>query len=217
MILNDTQIDEILKRLLDRTSQGKLQWHRENDHLVTGLPNQTTIEVAANEGPEVVVKVKGASGVVYGEVKSPKAPETPAGRLYMLASEEAAKSIFSEIMDSLELTDSVAVGVVRAVSRVSPEQAALVLQKMQGSWNLDFSRGRERVKINSDGTLFRNEDKEPAFQLKVLAWNENTSSAEVAKDRPDGRRLQIEYLTITPDAMTGYAKHDGHRLFYKKV
>jgi len=88
---------------------------------------------------------------------------------------------------------------------------------MSGRWDLDFSRGKERVTIREDGAYFVSSRPEPSFCLQVLAWNEATSTAEVAKDRPDGRRLQIEYLKITPDAMIGHAKHDMHKLIYTRL
>lgn len=218
MILNDTQIGQIVDQILAKTAEGKLHWVREGDRLLAGLPNQTTVELVGNgEGSDLLLQVKGASDVLFGELKSPRSLESPVFKLYALASEKAAASLFMEIMDSLSMTDSAAVEVVRPLPRVSSEQAARVLKKMEGRWILDYSRGQQPVKITADGAVFRNDEMQPAFRLKVLAWNEATSSVEVAKDRPDGRRLQIEYLTIAPNTMRGYAKHDGHALTYLRI
>ena len=88
---------------------------------------------------------------------------------------------------------------------------------MVGRWDLDFSRGKEKVVIRLDGSYFYGGKSEPAFRLVVLAINDKTGAVEVAKDLPDGRRRQIEYLTIEPNSMVGYAKHDGHKLLYKRA
>ncbi len=216
MILSEAQMEQILGELIHRTQEEKLEWYRDDDRLFVGLPNQTTVEIhESDEGPDFVIQIKGPTGTLYGQVKSPKKPDSPVGNLYTAASQQAARSLFAEIMDSLQLRNSASAEVVRAVPRVSAEQAARVLQKMEGDWNLDFSRGIERATIK-DGAYFVNHQKDAKFHLKVLAWNEQTSTAEVAKDKPDGRRLQIEHLTISGDAMTGFAKHDGHKLHYKR-
>ncbi|HET6882401.1 MAG TPA: hypothetical protein VFI31_19705 [Pirellulales bacterium] len=217
MILNDAQINQIVDEVLVRTGDGQLRWFCEDDHLLAELPNQTTVEVAQGQDTDVVVSLKSASGIVYGQMKAPKTPESAVAKLYTLAHQHAGKSIFADIMDSLKLSGSATVEVVQAAPRVSPEQAVEVLQRMKGSWNLDFTSGKEHARISADGDYFRNGGKDPAFRLKVLAWNESKSSAEVAKDWPDGRRLQIESLTIARDTMTGYAKHDGHKLSYTRT
>jgi hypothetical protein len=218
MILSDDQMGQILEQLIQRTLEKKLEWSRENDHFFLGLPNRTTVELAATDkGPDLIVKLKGPSGDIYGQVRSPKSSESPAGRLFQVASEQTGKSIFVDIMDSLNLSDSVDVEVKPIPPRLTPEVARTVLEKMAGDWFLDFSRGTEKGRITKDGKYFVNDDKEARFDLKVLAWNEETSTAEVAKDKADGRRLQIEWLTITPESMAGYAKHDGHKLLYKRL
>jgi hypothetical protein len=140
--------------------------------------------------------------------------------LYELASREAARSIYAEIIDSIKFSvaaDADVVQKVPPVKDVSSEQATRVLKKMAGRWQLDFSRGKETVRIEEDGSVFSDAKANPKFHLVVLAVNDATGAVEVAKDTADGRRVQIEHLTITPDSMTGHAKHDGHRLNYKRI
>jgi hypothetical protein len=218
MLLDDIQMGEIVEQLLQTTTRERLDWHREGDRLLVGLPNQTTIELAANaKSPAIVIEVRGPAGVVFGHAEKPNSDESPAGKLYKAATEQATKSVFAEIISSIQFSDSATAEVVRPSPRINADQVVRVLQRMEGQWRLDFSRGTERVKVNKSGEYFVSERSEPAFHLKVLAWNEQTSTAEIAKDRADGRRVQIEHLTISPDAMIGYAKHDGHKLHYRRV
>jgi len=89
---------------------------------------------------------------------------------------------------------------------------------MAGEWDLDYTRGKERATIREDGTYLITGSTEPKFKLKVLAWNEEKGTAEVAKDfSGTGKRLQIEFLTISANTMVGHAKHDMHKLVYKRV
>ena len=60
MILSETEMGQILEQLLRSTTKKELDWYRENDRLIVSLPNQTTIELAADvKGPDVVIEVKG--------------------------------------------------------------------------------------------------------------------------------------------------------------
>jgi len=219
MILNESQLAEIAGGLLHQTAENRLPWYRENGSVFVALPNQTTVELEGDaDGPDVVIRVKGPSGIVYGEARCPKSPDSHVGKLYQAASEQAAMSIFREIMDSIQFSHSATAEVdAPAVPRVTPEQCAHVLERMAGRWTLEFARGRGQVTINRNGDYFIRERDQPTFLLKVLAWNEETSTAEVAKDKADGRRRQIEQLKITRDAMVGCAKHDGHKLRYTRL
>jgi hypothetical protein len=140
------------------------------------------------------------------------------GELYDTALQSAGKSLFVEILDSLKVPESAtATTTTTAPPQVTYDQAATVAKKMAGKWELDYSRGKERVTIDDTGAYTILCRSEPTFCLKMLAWNEMTSTAEVAKDRPDESRLHIEYLKITSDAMIGHAKHDMHKLTYRRM
>src|SRR5438876_9538382 len=107
MILSDQQMGEILEGLLKRTLEHKLPWYQENNRLFVELPNRTSVELAPDvEGPGFVVQVKGPSDDVYGQLRSSNGQESVAARLYKAACEQAAKSVFVEIMDSLNVIDS---------------------------------------------------------------------------------------------------------------
>lgn len=219
MVLNENQMDQIVDELIQRTRDNKLEWFREDNRLAVDLPNHTVVELVEEDTePDFIVQVKAPSGIIYGWVKASKKQPSSVTELHRIASERAAKSIFVDIMDALKVTDTANVEVIRPAPRVDAEQATHVLQMMEGQWDLDFSRGRERVTIRRDGMYFVDQQKEPKYRLKVLAWNEAKSAAEVAKDKLDGeKRFQIEFLTITGDTMSGYAKHDGHRLSYRRL
>jgi hypothetical protein len=217
MILNDTQIDQILEQLLLRTEQEKLPWSLEDDHLQVGLPNLATVEFVPDvEGSDFIVDVKGPAGQLYGRAKASNNLETTAGKLYQAAAKQAGKSALADIMNSLWLMDSRPSMVMPLIPRISSEQAAEVLKKMAGDWDLDSLSGREQVSIRGDGSYITLGRTEPEFRLKILAWNERTNTVEAAKETLAGRMFQIEYLKLTPDTMTGHAKHDGHSLHYRR-
>lgn len=224
MVLNERQMDQILKLLLSRTRDQKLMWYAEQGRIWHPLPNQTTIQLNRSENnPEVTMEIKGDSGEVLGHLRAESNDLLPA--LYDTALQSAGRSLFAEIVDSLSAdapafwstTSSPPWSAPPAPPQLASEQADAVLRKMAGKWELDFSRGKEKVSIDECGEYTIIGRSAPSFCLKVLAWNNETGTAEVAKDRPDGTRLQIEYLRITADAMQGHAKHDMHPLSYRRL
>jgi hypothetical protein len=225
MILNDQQMGQILELLIPKTREQMLDWHHEHGRVWHALPNQATVELTHAEGrPEFTMQVKGAAGEMLGQLQaSAEVAGSNVGPslrdLYDAALRTAGQSFFMEIVDSLKLTDftAAATTTTAAPPQITADQAATVLKRLTGHWDLDCSRGKERVTIREDGAYLISSRPETTFRLKVLAWNEATSTAEVAKDRPDGRRLQIEYLKITSDGMIGHAKHDMHKLTYTRV
>lgn len=226
MILNEQQMEQILELLRLKTREQKLDWYQEGGCVSHALPNQTTVELIRRDRPlEFTMQIKGASGELLGHIQGSTegvgSKLCPAlGELYDAASQTAGKSLFVEIIDSLKVTDPVTTTTTTTTTappQVTCDQAVTVLKKMAGKWDLDYMRGKERVTINESGAYTILGRSEPTFCLKVLAWNEATSTAEVAKDRLDGGRLHIEYLKISSDAMTGHAKHDMHKLTYRRI
>ncbi|HTU93707.1 MAG TPA: hypothetical protein VMF69_26745 [Gemmataceae bacterium] len=228
MILNDQQMEQILKLLLLKTREHKLDWYQEQGCVWHALPNQTTVELTLGDRPlDFTMQVKGASGELLGQIQgSAEGVGSKAlGELYDAALQSAGKSLFVEIIDSLKVTEPATTTTTAppqtttttAPPQVTCDQVATVLKKMAGKWDLEYTRGKERVIIDESGAYTILGRSEPTFYLKVLAWNEATNTAEVAKDRPDGSRLHIEYLKITTDAMIGHAKHDMHKLSYRRM
>ncbi len=109
------------------------------------------------------------------------------------------------------------------VGGVTDKAKDTVFQKIEGIWLLNFGRGEEEVKIERNGEYYvTSEKKGPrlAFKLVLLAHNDDFSEIELGKDELNGRRRQIEVLTLSPvlkpTQMKGVAKHDQHPLLYAK-
>lgn len=218
MLLNDMQVSDILSEVLNRTWDRKLRWHQLDDKLLSELPNQVTVELSKNsDSDSIQLQLKTRSGTVLGESSTDKSEASPAFLLYQAASEMAGESLFSEIIEGLRLTNTTTKNEESAQQRVTDLERDEVLQKMSGKWILDYSYGKEQVWIQPNGDYYIATRAEPVFHLKVLAWNKDRNATEVAKDMADGRRRQIEFLSISQDVMVGHAKHDGHRLLYKRV
>lgn len=226
MILNDDQVLNILEALEEQTVQHKASWYSEGEKLWIDLPNRVTIELSQPSEGKYAARIKRDSDELLGMIDSDRAKTDGNGdrlkALYEAASGEASRSIYAEIIDSIKFTSSATAAVLPKVPKireVSAEKAAEVLKKMAGRWHLDYSDGEETVEIREGGTYYVVVKNKPtfAFNLVVVAVNDATNAVEVAKDRPDGRRRQIEYLTLAENSMKGHAKHDGHKLVYTRI
>lgn len=225
MVLNDDEMRSIAELLLRNTREDRLAWCLEHGKVSVSLPNQTTVELGRNDqGPDFIISLKDDGGILIGEVKasvqsSEQNFSSVLSELYERALKRAGKSIFDEIVNVLKFTETAAVTVGSTLPpKVTEQQEAEVLKKMVGQWDLDYARGKERVTIRKDGAYLIAGNREPTFKLIVLAWNEEKGNAEVAKDYwVTGKRLQIEFLTISANTMVGHAKHDMHKLIYKRV
>jgi hypothetical protein len=224
MILSNEQMLAILKELKDQTVHHNMAWYAEAGKVWVDLPNRTTVELSRGGDGGLTASVKRGSEEVLGRINISEAElngeAAEVNALYEAAMAVAGRVVYAEIIDSIKFSSSINADAARKVGpgdSLLPEQATRVLKKMAGRWNLDYSRGKETASIREDGSYFIEGNKELKFRLVVLAVNEAKSAAEVAKDTPDGRRYQIEYLTITQDLMTGHAKHDGHKLVYRKL
>src|SRR5262249_36247721 len=102
--------------------------------------------------------------------------------------------------------------IIQLATGPTSAQREQVFKKIMGEWHLDFSRGQETVLIDANGNYFvtsekRGREYSPKFKLVLLACNPELTKIEIGKDYPDGKRLQIEVLTLSDDRMTGVAKH----------
>lgn len=108
------------------------------------------------------------------------------------------------------------------------EDERVVFDRMKGQWTLDFERGTEEAKIDDRGGYYVRRTlgraiiqakfpEQPRFTLKLLSVSNDRTRVEIAKTQEGGRIRQIEVLEISDNEMTGYAKHDRHRLKYIRV
>ncbi len=225
MILTNDEMRAIMELVLLSTRDKRLAWRHEHGKVSATMPNRTIAELVRDDhGKDFILTLNDDAGILLGQVKAPAEgsgpDESQLRDLYELAFRTAGRSVYYEIVDALTRPDLADVSVTTTTPppRVTDQQGAMVLRKMAGEWDLNFTHGKERVSIREDGTYWTDKSAEPKFKLKVLAWNENKSTAEVAKDFfGTTRRLQIEFLVISADAMVGHAKHDLHKLSYKRV
>jgi hypothetical protein len=218
MLLDRDEMVGILRELLIRTRDDKVTWSSDGERLSVDLPNRISVTLSRNQEGVVSASVQRGQEEMGSAVFPPA--ESAGGRepqeLYAAARETAKRSIYAEIIESIKLTGSASVEMGPSTD-VPAEVKARVLKRMAGRWSLDYSRGKEVAVIHEDGAYFIEGRRDPTFRLVVLAVNEATSTVEVAKDLPDGRRRQIEYLTLAEGVMSGYAKHDGHSLTYRRL
>ena len=226
MLLDKDDMRGIIRELLNQTRKGKMMWNAERDRYWVDLPNRMTITLLGNEVGPLKADIQRTLGDVVGAVEFSQSEmideEAEALALYEAAKSTAKRVIYADIIDSIKFSDSATTTKTTTTTTLPPAYASAevssgVLRKMAGRWALDYSRGKEIAVISEHGAYSIEGKQEPTFCLVVLAVNQTTSRVEVAKDLPGGRRRQIEYLTITEDEMSGYAKHDGHRLTYRRL
>ena len=152
MIFNDQQMEQILELLLSKTREQKLDWYLERGRVWHVLPNQATVELTrAERALDFTMQVKGESGELLGHIQGSTEGVgskigSALGELYHAALQSAGKSLFIEIIDSLKVTESATATTTTttpAPPQVTCDQAATVLKKMAGKWDLDYSRGKE--------------------------------------------------------------------------
>lgn len=226
MKLTPGQVLDIMRQIRNQMSHGRLGWHQEGSGLRVNLPNQFTIFLCRLPDSRFEATIKRGEEEVLGVLQLPDAGSEgkELSEMYQAAEGEAVAAVYSEIIDSIKMSGSASISVSAEVVRKVPppqgvpaEKAAAVLKLMAGRWHLDFSRGKETAIIRGDGLYYIEGRSEPSFRLVVLAVNDAAGTVEVAKDKLDGRRLQIEFLKISPESMVGHAKHDMHKLNYTKA
>lgn len=102
------------------------------------------------------------------------------------------------------------------------EDAAKFFSKISGNWFLDYSRGTENLTIDSSGNYFVHSKNTPVggklhFRLLLISSDLPQKHVELAKQELSGKIRQIEVLDVSHDALEGYAKHDGHRVRYRRT
>jgi hypothetical protein len=218
MILNEGQVDAIVSALSLPTQEGKLPWRADGSQVWLFLPPPSGMIIQLEQMPsshDVTAKVLDENSTVLGSRLYPNLTQQPLIReLFNNAKQQAGKSIVASILESISASESFSAQISR---KIDPKAIASVFAKMKGRWHLDFSRGDETAVIDAEGHYVTEGRRARHLQLRVIAFTSLDNPVEIAKDRPDGSCLQIEYLTIGDNEMGGHAKHDGHRLLYKRI
>jgi hypothetical protein len=221
---------DMLKLLLDRTKKGRLSWSpcEPGEYAVdfarfsflVGKKHDNGdgyfFSVVADENPIGTMDIRNDDGSfkIVQELYDEAARNTVL-RLF----EEAKKTI--ERGSQKELPPLLFSAPPPLPALPTQDQIEQIFKNVAGKWNLDYSRGKEKVLIDSSGNYYAlpNEPSKgpPNFRLAIIACNPELTEVEWAKDRLNGQRRQIEVLTITKNKLEGSAKHDQHRLVYSKI
>lgn len=118
-------------------------------------------------------------------------------------------------------------------SRPADQKVIAFFEKIAGEWDLTYERrsgadGGETLRIDKTGNYFvipRQATRlpntmwpiHPKYRLTLLSCDSALQHVEVAKQELNGKTKQIEVLTISANVMEGFAKHDEHRLTYKRL
>lgn len=212
MLLEAGQMKGILGELLTQTRCGRLVWGLEDGELSAVLSKRMTVilsrtpegllTASVRRGPDVLGRI---------ELRGPGEAE-----LYEGALASARQDAYTELMDAIKASGSFAPHPLPP--RVTADVRDRVFGMLKGRWAVEYSTGKEVARIDAGGSYFvEGRGEKPAFHLVVIATNPDLTKVEVAKDFPDGRRKQIEFLNLGKDAMSGYAKHDGRSITYKRA
>ncbi len=107
----------------------------------------------------------------------------------------------------------------------SVQQASDFFNCIKGNWHLTYERGTEDLTIDGTGNYFVRTTQRgktvtqaarPAFRLRLLACDQSLQNVEISKDELNGKVRQIEVLKVSEKELVGFAKHDRHKLHYKR-
>jgi hypothetical protein len=113
--------------------------------------------------------------------------------------------------------------------RPTRAQAQRLFETIAGTWDLLYQKGGkmlpEKLRIDETGNYFVQIGEHgqgvgsanlPKYRLALVSCDPGLRHVEISKQELNGKVKQIEVLTISPTAMEGYAKHDEHKLFYRR-
>lgn len=232
---------EFVQVLATKTKANEVQWSVTNKSKYTiDLPECKLSLIPSDpqaSAPDILVEIDTPEGAVVAvlEVKAGHAKYDEMQRLLESARlniTERLGDMLKRALDSIKETTTVTASASTTTTtpppmppRPSDTQVRAFFDKIAGDWFLDFSRGVEYLRIDSNGDYFtfswgdtgqqRGEPKRK-YRLTLEHCDSTIEHVELAKRELDGRVRQLEVLTISQDSMNGYAKHDAHRLCYHR-
>lgn len=232
MLLNDTQVGEIIDRLVIKCSD--IDWRLEEHRYVLDLSDKLRIELSeltTTEGTAFLFLVyAGKARIAEVAADNSDARHASLKLLYEAATSRVGSEIHKEILTALSLSEPVVnrtkppvtTAGVTSMLWVQPNEASDFLASIQGGWRLDYGRGQEDVEISHDGiySVKRLDGSyRPVFQLIVVAIDPIGKRVELGKERlSDRTRYQNEVLSFAQrDTLIGEAKHDLHKLVYVRT
>lgn len=225
------ELNDLVDALLRKTEAGASIWTRANaDELTVRLASSTiVVGRKASDPSSYFVAIEAADGSEIDRAEANPTTESydAIANLFHRAADTTVLDFVKRARQQVEALGTpqiIEIGgdiVGNLAGSLVPKRADVqqVINKIKGDWDLDYTRGRERVHIDDYGNYFANPTPEklkelPSFRLSILALSPDFMRIEMRKDEPNGTPRQIELLTIAPEAMTGYAKHDQHKLKY---
>lgn len=215
----------LVKEIGDSNEQSRFRWVvvGQNSYKMA-LPG-LVLTVTKDPASDAVSVIAKSGGSLLGsfDLKGSDSNYKQASTLYDKAEESAKERLLSLIRQKNEPRPILGMGFpIKAASntelkRPSDEQAISVYNKIGGTWELNYSRGIERVHIDKNGNYFiigGDTSEKLKFHLGVSSCDDLLENVEIAKIELNGKTRQIEALKILLGQMTGYAKHDQHGLRY---
>ena len=231
-------IVSIAASVLPKTHSGQAVWQTDGESLSLRLP-AATISIKTGSGgeePEYTVSVSLPDGCEVGRIVIPATDSQYSlfQSLYKAAQEACWAALAREIGNSIADGGVVGLTTTTTTTTTPPpelpsgptaEQAQEFFERIAGEWHMHYSRGQEDLRIDENGNIFVLTMKRgapvattarPKFRLELLACSSTLDQVEIAKVEPNGKTYQIEVLQVKPSEMSGYAKHDGHKLAYTR-
>lgn len=225
-------IVNIVKTLLPKTRRGQAAWQTDGEVLTLRLPVALVSlkPIPKEPGTDYEMWLSQPDGRQLGLVAfTPQDQNYPAVRELYTSATKASWELIEREIQRMALEEEI-IGLSVSTPSPSPslpigptvQQAEDFFNRIQGEWHLEFSRGQEDCRIDTDGKYFRLRTRQattaekPAFHLELLASTSNFERVEIAKVELNGRTRQIEVLDVTQNEMIGYAKHDRHSLKYTR-
>jgi len=242
-MVSDTIINELVNVLSEKTKANQIQWSLAEDRKFSITLPVCRLSVGATDPeasmPDILFEVDTPEGAAIGAFQI-KAGDPKYQEMQQLLN--SAQSSLTDRLDrilkqaakSVQETSGPVGGLATPQAPPTPppmpprptdEQARQFFEKIAGEWLLDFSRGTETLRIDADGNYFiyppgrANEGGVTPllkFRFALNACDRQLEHVEVSKQELNGKVRQVEVLTIRADSMHGYAKHDEHKLSYKR-
>jgi hypothetical protein len=226
----------MIKLLLEKTRQGRLCWTwNEQGEFAADFPRFSFLigKQRENGTSRFFFSLVGPRNELGRmEIASGDSDFAIAEELYEEATRHTALSLFEEAKHALEQAGPAStISSTSTTTTTTPpplpkwpsrEQVDSILSRAAGEWNLDYGRGKEKVVIEASGNYYvkpnePGKGRPPDFRLTVIACNPDLTLIEWGKDRNNGKRLQIEVLSVAASKMEGTAKHDQHPLIYTRI
>jgi hypothetical protein len=232
----DDQSKEALANLIDITKGKRLSWRSHNNAFtceVDDVAISITQEPADQTGELMwVFSVKSNNGSDLWKTTIPA--HDPDHLLLERAYDIAKNSTIQRLFDRLKTLDvpsrpvpSATVSETGATppplpSKPTFKQMASVFHSIEGTWDLDYTTGKERATITSSGDYFVEGERTkyegmPKFRLLLIACNSDLSKIEIVKEFLDGRRHDTEVLNLKTNVLEGESTSRKRKIKYVRV